>query len=268
MEHRKVVRAVTVAVVAAGMLALAAGCGPRPLTPEAKRLLKDGIDAYGRCDHAETVRQLDTFLRDYGRMQRADEARYYRGLARYGLGHVDAAREDLQRAAARTSDGQLRGKALIGLADIAYDADDMAEAERLFVQSLDNLERGRPPRDRVLYRLGDALQRQSRWPQANRYFNQLIGDFEGTALARQAGERVNGRHWTVEAGRFDNTSDAQGLAATLGRAGLPAGLWRRMVDDRLVVYVYVGQYSTYEHAQRALPQVRNICPDAVTAVSR
>ncbi|MCK4601029.1 MAG: tetratricopeptide repeat protein, partial [Phycisphaerae bacterium] len=225
------------------------------------------IGAYDQGNAAEAVRQLDTFLRDYGRMQRADEARYYRGLAHYGLGQVNAAQEDLQRAAARTSDDQLRGKALIGLADIAYDADDMPEAERLFVQSLDNLERGRPPRGRVLYRLGDALQRQSRWPQANRYFNQLIGDFAGTALARQAGQRVNGRHWTVEAGRFDNTSDAQGLATTLGRAGLSTVLWRRMVDDRLIVYVYVGQYSTYEHARRALPQVRDICPDAVTAVS-
>jgi len=267
MGHRKVVRAVAAAALA-GVLALAAGCGPRPLTPEARRLLEDGIDAYDQGNASAAVRQFDTFLRDYGRMQRADEARYYRGLAHYGLGHVDAAQEDLQRAAARTSDDQLRGKALIGLADIAYDADDMAEAERLFVQSLDNLERGRPPRDRVLYRLGDALQRQSRWPQANRYFNQLIGDFEGTALARQAAERVNGQHWTVEAGRFANTSDAQGLAATLARAGLSAGLWRRMVDDRLVVYVYVGHYSTYEHAQQALPQVRDICPDAVTAVSR
>ncbi len=255
------------AAVLVGALAGAVGCGPQPLTPEARLLLESGIEAFDRHDDDAAVERLDTFLRDYSRMQRADEAHYYRGLAHYNLGHTLAARVDLQRARSRTREDQLRGKALIGLGNMSYDGGDMAEAERMFMQSLDNLQRGQPPRDQALFRLGEALQRQSRWPQANRYFNQLIGDFEGSGLAAQAALRVNAQHWTVQAGQFDNTSHAKELAATLDQAHLPTALWRRMVDDKLIVYVQVGLHSTYEQAQQALPPVRDICPDAFVTMT-
>ncbi len=257
-----------VAAVLAGVLAGAFGCNGRPLTPEARRLLESGIDAFRQSDHAAAVERLDTFLRDYGRMRRTDEAHYYRGLAHYQLSHTVAAREDFERTIARTRRDDLRGNSLIALGDMAYSDGDMAQAERMFAQSLDNLQRAVPPRDHALYWLGMALQSQGRWHQADVYFNQLDGDFGGSELADRAGLLVNARHWTVQAGAFDNQSDANKLAATLRRNDLSVRLWWRMVAGELVIYVWVGQFSTYEQAEAAVPQVREICPEAFPAAAR
>jgi len=257
-------------VVKAGMVCIllaSAGCDGQPLTPEASRLLEAAITAYDQKLDAEAISKLDVFLADYSRMQRADEAYYYRGLAEYNLNRHDAAREDYQRAIDRTDREDLRGRALIGLGGIAYDEGDMAQAERMLMQSLDSLQRGQPPRDHALYRLGMVLQRQSRWEQADRYFNQLIGDFAGTELADRAGERVNARHWTVQAGVFESADESRNLSASLQREDLPAGLWRRMIEGKLLVYVQVGLYRTYEQAEQVLPAVRQICPESFITVT-
>lgn len=251
-----------------GMLAGGTGCGPQPMTPEASRLLTSGIEAYDSGNDLASLAHLDLFLRNHSRTQRADEAHYYRGLAHYNLGHVLVAREDFHRVMARTQLDQLRGKAMIALGNMSYDDGDMSAAEGMYIQSLVNLQRSLPPRGLALLRLGKALQRQSRWPEADRYFNQLIGDFPATSAARQAAGLVNAQYWTVQVDQFENISDAKELAASLGQGDLTANLRRRMIEGKLITHVQVGLHSAYEQAKQQLPQVLTMYPQAFLTVTQ
>ena len=75
----------------------AAGCNGR-LTPEAERLLSDGIAAYKGGDDGGAIRSMDLFLRDHARSKRADEAYYYRGLAKYRSKDLTGAKADFKQA--------------------------------------------------------------------------------------------------------------------------------------------------------------------------
>ena len=245
----------------------AAGCNGR-LTPEAERLLSDGIAAYKGGDDARAVRSMDLFLRDHAASKRADEAYYYRGLAKYRSKNLAGAKADFQQALDRTREEAIRVGAKVALGDLAYDTGDMAAAEKAYMDALKDIERGEPPSDHVHYRLGRALQRQGRWREADSHFDLVVFLFEGTELARRSLRYVRSNAWTIQAGAFEDASRAGAVVAKLETTGLAARRQPTLRGEKLLFVVNVGRYETYPQAEADLQKVRRHYPDAFLTTTR
>jgi len=256
--------------LAAGLVCLCAaglGCNGK-LTPQARELLLSSYLAYGRSDDATTIRNTTQFLALNPRFQRADEAYYLRGLARYRKKDRAGAKADLAAALKRTKNPDLRAKALLTLGDLAYDEGDMALAQEMYGQSLAHLKRDATPADHANYRLGAVLQRQGRWSEADVHFNRLLELFPRTELTRRAARRVHCTAWTVQAGAYGDKKQADRSAARLTRRGRPAAVAAMLEAGRPIFVVQVGRHSRYEEAVRSLAAVRPHARDAFVFPAR
>ncbi len=242
------------------------GCNGQ-LTPQAKDLLRQGYDAYGRGADSETIQRMDAFLRQNSRSNRADEAYYLRGLARYRQGDRPGAQADLNEALSQTERKDIRVGARLALGELAYEDGEMALAENAYRQALADIEAGQKPADRVYYRLGCILQRQGRWRDASGQFRRLRHHFADSELAGRAERRVHCDSWTVQVGAFRSKSSADELAADLRRQRLQAFTQPITEGGTLLFVVQVGLYPTYEQAAAALGGVRKIQSDAFVIVT-
>ncbi|MHC4983881.1 MAG: tetratricopeptide repeat protein [Planctomycetota bacterium] len=211
----------------------AAGCAGE-LTPEAKKLLADGKLAYERGDDGVAVANMDLFLKDHARSKRADEAYYYRGLAKYRMRELVEAKADFRQALERSRSKAVSVGARVALGDLAYDTNDHTTAEQMYTKLLDMVDADKKPADHVYYRLGCTLQRQGRWDQADQYFDKVIYLFDGTELARRSLLHARCKAWTIQAGAFSARSRAAAAAAELKRNNLPASERPALRDERLV----------------------------------
>ncbi len=231
------------------------GCGPQPLSPAAVHLLESGIVAYDLRQDDRAIAELTEFLSEYRRTRRADEAWYYRGLAHMRGGDYAAARSDLVSAAEATAKPHIRSNALVALGDIAVQQDRPAEAMEWYVLALSHLTRGLAPRDRVLYTLGDLAQRQGQWREADRHFDQLIGDFSefpaSAEYVTRASQRTHGRCWTIRLGTFATRADAVTMAGQWAREDVEPDVWPAKTSAGLVFHVQAGRYDLHAHAVKA-----------------
>ncbi|MFW6133904.1 MAG: tetratricopeptide repeat protein, partial [Planctomycetota bacterium] len=171
------------------MLALAcaaavSGCA-HELPPEALELLDSGRVACQNGQYAAAVERMDRFLAAHEDADRAGEAYYYRGLARYRLGRYEVARADLDTALDEADDERVALAARVALGDLAYDTGDIAQAERRYREAADQIDPGEPLADHVRYRLGCVLQRQGRWEEAALHFRRVVHYFTDSELARR-----------------------------------------------------------------------------------
>lgn len=238
------------------------------LSPQAKLSLQNAYAASSRGDNHATIAQADAFLRENDRASRAEEAYYLRGLAKYRLGDRPGAQSDLSEALSRTQMKELRAESAVALGDLAWDADDMPTAERMYNLALNNLAKDQQPADHAHYRLGCVLQRLGRWEDADAQFNRVIYFFSGSELAVRAGRRLNARDWTIQVGAFEGKSRAEAAVRDLKDKNLPATLQPIVAEGRLTFVVQVGHYSTYEQAVAALGSVRQHKPDAYVIPTR
>jgi len=255
------------AAAAACLLLASIGCNGQ-LPPEARDLLQKANTAHDAGDNAETIRLMDDFLGRYEGLRGDAEGYYLRGAAKVALKDHAGARTDLAQAVDRAREGDVRGKALVLLGEMAFQADEMAAAENHFRDALEALGQGRPPVDRAHFRLACVLQRQGRWEEADRQFDRLIYLFDRTELARLAGRRIRCRAWAIQAGAFERKGGAETLAERLRRAGLSATVTYTLVDGRAMFLVLVGRHATYEQAAAALPSVGARQQDAFVTVTR
>jgi tetratricopeptide (TPR) repeat protein len=237
------------------------GCGPQPLTPEAVNVLETGIAAYDQGQDDYAISELTNFLAEYDRSARADEAWYYRGLAYDRQGDYRAARADMLNAVDATDRQRIRAGALVALGDIAHRQGRPQEAIEWYSQSLQHLPRGLTPRDRVLSMLGDLCQRLGHWREADRYFDQLIGDFAeypgSAALVSQAALRTHGRCWTIRIAVFDTQAEAVAMIEQFGLTEDAPYIRPSATPDGLVFYVQLGRYDLYRDAAEAAQQLRD-----------
>ena len=254
-------------LVVVGCLCCGAACNG-PLTPEAEKLLESGRLAYKQGDDNGAVRKMDLFLKDWAKSRQADEAYYYRGLAKYRTHNLPGAREDLQAALDRTRRKAVRVGAMVALGDLADDTDDTAAAEKVYLDVLKDIDRDKKPADHVCYRLGCTLQRQGRWKDADAYFDKVIYLFNGTELAGRAQQHVRCKAWTIQAGAFEAKPRADAAAAALRREGLDASSQPALRDGKPVFLVNVGRYPTFRQAAADLSKVRRHCNDAFVTTTR
>ena len=249
----------------------AAGCNGR-LSQEAERLLDAGKLAYQSGDDGGAVRTMDLFLKDNAGSRRAEEAYYYRGLAKYRMRNLGAARADFQEALDRARSDAVKAAAMIALGDLAYDTNDLAVAEKMYADVLKRMEAekisDKAPADHVYYRLGCTLQRQGRWYEADSHFDRVMYLFAGTELARRSELHVRCTAWTIQAAAFTDKSGADATAAALRSRDFPVETQPALRDGKLVFLVCVGRYATFAQAEPNLPRVRRHYGDAFITTTR
>ncbi len=261
--HRRILSVLGVGFVTA--TAMMAGCDAA-LSPQARELLQGGTDCFERGDYAGTVTQMDTFLRDHARSRGVPRAYCLRGKAKHRLEDIDGARADLTEAA-DTKDSKVRSEASVVLGNIAYEQDDMALAENMYRQALEEMNPGDPLFGHGCFRLGCVLQRQGRWRDADKQYNKVIYHMEGSDIATQAARRVHRTTWTIQAGAFEQKKRAEADASQLRESSLPAGVKPEAVDRTLLHVVQVGRFPTYEQALAQLAKVRQHRADAFVTVT-
>ena len=253
---------VWVSVLAASL----GGAGCTQLSPEGQKLLESGYDTAERNDDRATIAAMDKFIDEYGKSHRADEGYYLRGLARYRAGQKSQARDDFAKALDLTGKKELRGKAGLALGDIAWDSDDMVEAEKNYRAALKDLPPEAPPADKIYYRMGAALQRMGKWEEAAVEFHRVMELFKGSATASQAARRVNAHEWTVQVGAYKVKSVADQAAAKLRQSGVPCEVRPTTEGGQgLAFLVQAGSFSAYEEALQTLGRIRQTYRDAFIA---
>jgi tetratricopeptide (TPR) repeat protein len=255
-----------------GLLALAAafvlaGCNGA-VSDAGRRWLETADAAYRRGDDAEAIRAAGEFLELHPRIQESGEALYIRGLALRRGGDTEAARADLEAAAELTRRPDLLARIHLALGEIAFQDARMPAAESHYRQVLELTPAAAPPADQALYRLGAALQWQGKWSEADYYFTRLRHFFDGTELARRAGDRIRARQWSIQAGAFAKSEPALRQRRRLSRAGLPARIDTDLRDGRLLRLVRVGAWPDYSAARARLAEVRAVVPGAYATVAR
>jgi len=238
-----------------------AGC--TRLSGQGQKLLESGYDACEKGDHKAVLESMDKFVAEHGKTDRADEGYYLRGLACYQTGQKTKAREDFAKALELTRKKELRGKACLALADIAWDVDDMKTAEEHYHLALKDLPADQPPADRACYRRGVALQRLGQWSEADVQFHRVMDLFKASSWAKEAARRLYAKSWTIQVGAFKYKTSADAAARRLAQRGCPAEVRTAPeASHGLVFLVQAGAYSTHEEAVQAIGRVRQIQRDA------
>ena len=246
---------------------LLAGC-VGPVGPEGQQLLRSSDSSLRSGDNAAAVDSASRFIRAYPRHEESAEAYYLRGVARDRMNQVDAARDDLAEALARTRRKDLQGLAHMALGNIAYQASDLSVAEKHYRAMLVVTPPGVPPADEAAFLLGCILQRQGKWSDADLFFDRVMHLFEGTDLAQQAVARVHAVRWTIQAGAYDSAVPAEELHRRLKAAGLPATIANEQRGGRMMRLVQVGWYPAFDAAQADLPKVKPFSQGAFATPAR
>jgi tetratricopeptide (TPR) repeat protein len=262
----KKAKAAWAAVLAACWVSLV-GCDAA-VSPQAEQWVRSGADALRRGDNRSAIESADRFLAMYPRAEQSAEAYYIRGVARCRLGQTDPAKADLNAALPLTRRKDLSGLIHMELGNIAYKAGDLGAAEGQFRAVLVDIPAGATPADEAAFLLGCILQRQGKWADADLFFDRVMHLFDGTDLARQAGQRVHAVAWSIQAGAFENPAPAQDLVKRLRGLALPVRIDRELRGGRMMHLVRVGTYPTFEAAQADLVKVKAVSSDAYPAPAR
>ena len=131
--------------------------------------------------------------------------------------------------------------------------------------ALDNLGRTVPARPPVLFKLGELLQRQGEFSEADLLFNQLVGTFPDTPEGQLAVGRVHCTHWAVLAGTYPTADEANRVAQPLGEEAV---VRPSRHDGQLTFRVQIGSLATYAQGESLLATCRETFPRATLIVSR
>jgi tetratricopeptide (TPR) repeat protein len=226
------------------------------------------MDAYHIGDDSLTVEHTTAVLNETQSGDGATQAYYLRGMARYRQKDFDAAEEDLQAAHRLSRDDVLAAKAADALGELAYLRGDLVGAAARFQETVERLPKGRPPTDHAHFRLGCILQRQGRWRDADIHFQRIMLLFDGSPLAELARRRALARAWTIQVGSFRKKANADAEAQRYEEFDLPMTVSPGILDGKPVFLVQLGRWDDHAAAQRALPTVRAVAPEAFVSVTR
>lgn len=237
------------------------GCTTLP--PPAVERIQKADRAYrdGRYSVAEQL--LVPVIETHGDKPDVGEALYVRGLCRLKTKRAAEARADLEKALYLTRRNELVDRLHTQLGNLEFDRERYVPAALFYEQAYDDLP-NRPPKDRVGYQYGIALQRCGRFPEAKSVLTDVTTKFPRSSFASQARRKACWPHeyFTIQCGAYRNIGGAHGQAETLQEHGLEALAVPQSAASSKLYVVRVGRYRTYAAARRALPGVQRVQPDA------
>jgi tetratricopeptide (TPR) repeat protein len=246
----------------------AVGCAEAPITPADHRNLDSAVRSYDAGDDAQTIKNANAVLMKHTSGDMAMQAYYLRGMAHFRLGDNSAATNDLKIVIRNAPNEELSLRAKDALGELAYRNDELELAEKYFKDVVEEIPQAKRPADHARFRLGCILQKQGKWPQADLYFQRVIYLFPKGNLAVEAGKRVNARKWTIQAGSYRKSENAEELASKLRKLGFSVVLKPESQNEKLVFSVLVGRWNDYDSAVGKLPAVKKVRTDAFLRVTR
>jgi len=87
-------------------------------------------------------------------------------------------------------------------------------------------------------------------------------------LDDEARKRVNAQKWTIQAGSYRKSENAEDLASKLRKLGFDVVIKPESQNEKLVFSVLVGRWSNYDSAVKKLPAVKKVRTDAFLRVTR
>ena len=222
------------------------GC-QREVDAVGKQLLVDGQQRYWAKQYPEAEEKFNQFLLQYEKSYAAGEAYYLRGLSRLHQSKIDEARADLEHAGG-SSIPQVRSLAYAALGNLAFESDQDQAAIVYYERALNDLKR-EAPMDKVLFRLGVALQRQGAWDQAQRYFSKLMYWFKDSDMVTEARRRYAARSFSIQCGAFADARNANRQAQMLRNKGFPVEEKLLLQNRKTLHVVLVGKYPDYAAAK-------------------
>lgn len=225
---------------------LLVGC-QREIDTAGKQLLLDGQQCYWATQYPLAEEKFNQFLLQYAKSYAAGEAYYLRGLSRLHQSRSDQARADLKQAG-ESGMPQVRGLACAALGNLEFEADQDQSAIVYYKRALSDLKR-ESPMDKVLFRLGVALQRQGAWDEAQRYFSKLMYWFKESDMVTEARRRYTARSFSIQCGAFADVRNANRRAEMLRNAGFPVEEKLILQNRKTLHVVLVGKYPNYAVAK-------------------
>ena len=238
-------------------------CGCATLPASAVQRIREADRAYQTRRYGVAEKLLDPVIGSHGDKPDVAEALYLRGLCRLRTDRPAEARADLDRALYLARRNDLIDRLHTQLGNIEFDNERYNRAAVYYEHAYDDLP-NRPPKDRVGYQYGVALQRLGRFADARSVLNGVAGDFPGSDYAASARRKAAWRHdyFAIQCGAYRKIGGAHNHARSLKNQGIDA---IAQPDDSALTRRYVvrvGRYNTFATARQALPRVLRFQPDA------
>lgn len=263
VPHKRRRRPLETRLALCALLLPIAGTGCDRLPAPAVTRIRQGHRAYRQGDYARAQRLLSPVIAAHADQPDVGEAYYVRGLARLRAGQTKAAANDFQAALRVADRSELKALLHAQLGNLAFEDGQYGSAARHYRRAAPDLP-NRSPTDRVLLRYGVSLQRAGRFRQAKLVLADLLTRFSSGSAAAEAHRKLAwiGDHYSIQCGVYSNQANAQATARKLRAQGLEASAWRETHNGSTRYVVRAGRYTRRADAERALPNVRRIIPDA------
>jgi len=253
--------------------ALHTGCNA--VQTEPRTYLAQAEAAYKSRQYGQAVSLLTRCISAKPESAVLARAYYVRAMALARSGQRDRARADLEHCLRIATDNDIRWRAHTVLGTLNFEDGDWDGAGRAYGAAID-IGPQAPPMDVLLFRLGQCYERVGRWVQARRPYQRILEEYPQSSLVPQARRRLAlaADHFAVQCGVFSDRRNAQALCEELRRAGFSpqirtearAGRYGdapSSVASGLMYVVLVGEFATYEEAERELARVKGYVAAAV-----
>jgi tetratricopeptide (TPR) repeat protein len=243
-------------------LLVAGGCEQPGRQPE--QWIRQAELDYAAGKHTSAITQLSRVLRESDGPQLKNRALYTRALAHAKEGQRQLAYADLKDAVRAADVRDVTWRAFVMLGTLYFEDERWESAQVAYAAAAERMPAA-PPKDEVLFRLGQSYERLGRWSQARAPYQQIVSDFGRSRFRDDAQRRlaINASHFAIQCGAFATASSADTLARQLQGRGLAAYTRREPRGGRTLNVVLVGRYGTYDEVWRALPGVRQYIPSAI-----
>lgn len=181
------------------------------------------------------------------------EAAYLAGLSAQTLGQLPNADKMLNKAMA-SPDPSLATDAADALGLVYSQQGRYAEAQRVLLWAAERLSGER--KARAYFYAGIAQQKLGQWSQARTTLVLARGLTKDAAFKTQIDQQVQVTGWTLQLGAFTDRESARRLAETIAarsrdmKLGLPRLVDGRTASGEAVIFVHVGQFTSYQSATR------------------
>jgi tetratricopeptide (TPR) repeat protein len=239
------------ALICAAML----GCAS---SDEHKQLLIEGESAYRAKDYPRSINRLSEFIDLSEQSDDVPRAMYVRGLAYAYSGRREQAYRDLSNASALSTREDVRWRAQAAMGQLYFDEGDWPAAVQALMRAVEaGRESGGRDIDLLMIRLGAAQERSGRWADSYATFERLLKEYPDSKFGPAAARRLELRaeHFSVQAGAFAETPNADKFAAELRAKGFNAFVRRDSINNVVRYYVLVGRFPKYEDAERERAKV-------------